>query len=235
MNKAPKGGAFLLGFLISLVSFADGCLGTVSEAACPPPSQFHQGWNANASIYYQSTGFTSQESDQIGGGGALGSWNFHNSVPPVLNCSNVSFLAAPPAGQYTVTAANDQDAETPSACATTAYNAMSFGKLVAATTTFHWAAIRSNGSPSWNRDPNSSDYYTFIRKVMLHEAGHTMGLGEIPDSQQVAGQSVMNKYSGTNDSANNQPTDVQPCDDSSVNSILQYANNCGIDRRGRVV
>lgn len=42
----------------------------------------------------------------------------------------------------------------------------------------------------------------------------------------------MNNYSGTNDSSNNQPIEVQQCDDNSVNNILQYANNCGIGSGG---
>lgn len=61
---------------------------------------------------------------------------------------------------------------------------------------------------------------------MLHEIGHTMGLDEINPTQQTAQQSVMNSYSGTNDSNNNLPTTVQTCDDTSVNGEPQYAANC---------
>jgi hypothetical protein len=60
---------------------------------------------------------------------------------------------------------------------------------------------------------------------MLHEAGHTMGLTEAT-LPQVPGQTVMNAYSGTNDSDNNQPTQVQSCDDTSVNTISQYVCPC---------
>lgn len=181
---------FLLGFIIGCISFSGGYPPAVSEAACPPASTKHQGWPANATVYYQSTGFTTQELDQIGGGGALGSWNFHNTIPPTLNCSKVYFQAAPPSGQLTITAANDQDPDVPSTAAATRNDTISAGKLAAATITFHWAAVRINGSPTWNRD-GSSGYYSFVRKVMLHEAGHTMGLGDVDPNQQVAGQSVM--------------------------------------------
>jgi hypothetical protein len=37
----------------------------------------------------------------------------------------------------------------------------------------------------------------------------------------------MNSYSGTNDSNNNQPSSLQPCDDATVNSIPQYTCTIG--------
>jgi hypothetical protein len=60
---------------------------------------------------------------------------------------------------------------------------------------------------------------------MFHEVGHTMGFDEIAGTQ-VPGQSVMNSYSGTNDSNNNMPLEVQACDNDGVKSIAQYAANC---------
>jgi len=45
---------------------------------------------------------------------------------------------------------------------------------------------------------------------------------------EVAGQTVMNGTSGTNDSDHDGATSVQACDDNAVDSILQYAQNCGI-------
>jgi hypothetical protein len=64
---------------------------------------------------------------------------------------------------------------------------------------------------------------------MLHESGHTMGLDDAP-APQVQGQTVMNVYSGTNDSGHNKPTAVQQCDDMAVNSISQY--KCTISQGG---
>jgi hypothetical protein len=223
-RRIVQSAAFLLGFGCSWALLVGGYPGTVSEAACPP--LLNKGWNANSIVYYQATGFTSQELDQIGGGGGLGSWNFANVFPDTLNCSNVYFQAAPPTGQYTIITNAGYNQQDPRAAADTGISTLS-GVVISATTTFYWGAVYSGNIPTWNRD-SSSGYYTFIRKVMLHEAGHTMGLYDVSGVQQVAGQSVMNRYSGTNEIGNNMPTDVQQCDNSSVSSILQYANNCGI-------
>jgi len=200
----------------------------VSEAACPPIGS--NGWHANSVVYYQTTGFTSQELDQVGGGGGLGNWNFHNIFPLSQNCSNVYFSAAPPTGQYTISTNSGYSQLKPTAPAETASNTLS-GFVVSATTTFYWGAVYSGNIPAWNRD-GSPGYYSFLRKVTLHEAGHTMGLFDVSGVQQVAGQSVMNGYYGTNDVGNNMPIDVQQCDDDVVSSIPQYASNCGIGSGG---
>ncbi|MEN3332261.1 MAG: hypothetical protein V7641_1626 [Blastocatellia bacterium] len=54
-----------------------------------------------------------------------------------------------------------------------------------------------------------------------------MSLGDAQGFQH-AGESVMNTLTTTNDTNNNLPTTVQPCDDNAVDSYLPYANNCGI-------
>lgn len=87
---------FLLGLISTTVALVTEYPGNVSEAACPPVTS--SGWPANATVYYQTVGFTDQEIGQIGGGGGLGSWNFHNIFPASQNCSNVYFSAAPPQG-----------------------------------------------------------------------------------------------------------------------------------------
>lgn len=220
-QRLSIGSEFLLGFISSLLLSTGVYPGTVLEAACPPVNK--KGWTADGTVYYQATGFTSQEMDQIGGGGALGNWTYFNITPADGNCSNVSFRAAPPTGQLTINTDNGRDADHPSAAAET-NTQLSNGIVTSATITFYWGAVRRNGSPTWNRNM-SNGYYSFVKKTMLHEIGHTMGFGEI--SNQDPGQSVMNSYSGTNDSDNNMPTEVQPCDNTSVNSIPQYASNCG--------
>lgn len=223
--RTPNSRSFLVGFISSwLLCSCGNYPGATSEATCPGLTSL--GWTANGVVYYQATGFTTQELDQIGGGGGLGDWNAHNciqcNVSP-LNCSNVLFQAAPPTGQYTISTNSGSAPGQPYAAAVTANS--SSGIVTSSTTVFYWGAV--NGStPTWNRN-GSAAYYSFVRKVMLHEAGHTMGLGEA-GSPQVTGQSVMNGYSGTNDINNFIPIEVQSCDDNSVNSIVQYASNCGI-------
>lgn len=61
---------------------------------------------------------------------------------------------------------------------------------------------------------------------MSHEAGHTMGLAEIPDANEVAGQSVMNGYSGTNDNNNNVASQTTACDDSTLRTVPKYYCHC---------
>lgn len=75
----------------------------------------------------------------------------------------------------------------------------------------------------FDRDNTGND--TIFLKAMLHEIGHTMGLGDV-DSGGVAGASVMNTYDpvfNRNDPPPNYlATSVQPCDINSINnSTLQ--------------
>jgi hypothetical protein len=71
-------------------------------------------------------------------------------------------------------------------------------------------------------DESADNYHTFIKKVMLHEIGHSMDLYEQPVvdgaqcAGQVAGESVMNVQCGTNDTAANMPTVVTACDNASA-------------------
>jgi hypothetical protein len=59
-------------------------------------------------------------------------------------------------------------------------------------------------------------------KVGLHEIGHTFGLTDVTGTSQVAGQTVENQISGTNDSGNMIATNVTTCDNSAVNSSTNY-------------
>ena len=96
-RRILKAAAFLLGFSCSPLLLIGAYPGSLSEAACPQPG-LNNGWYANSTVYYQATGFANQqELDQLGGGGALGSWNFgnNNEVSQTLyNCSRVYFSNA---------------------------------------------------------------------------------------------------------------------------------------------
>lgn len=69
-----------------------------------------------------------------------------------------------------------------------------------------------------------------ILKVMLHEIGHTMGLGDVPVPDatancggQTAGNSVMNGKCGVNDGAGNLPNGVTDCDNRTASRVGQVA------------
>lgn len=218
-QSRSSGVTFLLGLISSWLLF--GGLPLAVEAACPPLETF-AGWAPSSFVNYSTTTFTSEELTS-GVSAALGDWAFHNTAG--LNCSSVTFSSVTTGAVFTISGANNQDASFPGSGATTLNN-HPLGGVTSATTQIHWAAVRANGSPTWNRN-GSSGYYSFVKKVMLHEIGHTMGLDEINPSQQTAQHSVMNSYSGTNDSNNNLPTTVRTCDDTSVNGEPQYAVNCG--------
>lgn len=88
-------------------------------------------------------------------------------------------------------------------------------------TDLYFGSISSDGGyPVY--DQGAGNYHTFIKKVMLHEIGHTMDLDEqtvIVGAQcagQIAGESVMNYQCGTNDMANNIPVIVTSCDNASA-------------------
>ena len=144
--RVPNSTAFLVGFISSwLLCSVGNYPGTTSEAACP--GLISSGWTANGVVYYQATGFTTQELDQIGGGGGLGDWNAHNciqcNVSP-LNCSNVLFQAAPPTGQYTIHTNSGSFPGQPSFAAVTATNS---GVVTSATTVFYWGAVYFGSTP----------------------------------------------------------------------------------------
>lgn len=230
-RRILKAAAFLLGLCSSPLLLIGVYPGSLSEAACPQPGQ-NNGWYANAVVYYTATGFANQqELDQIGGGGALGSWNFPNinELSPLYNCSRVYFSNTSQTGLFVINTNPGYYGPDSHAAAVTTVAAS--GYVTHATTTFYWDARYSGSIRGWNRD-NSANYYDCIRKVMLHEAGHTMGLYHLNQVTQSPLQSVMNSLGGPNDVPANMPMDPQPCDTNAVRSIAQYQSNCGIASGG---
>ncbi len=212
---------FLSGLICSWLIFF-GYIDITAQASCP--STYHQGWVASSDIGYVTT-FTGIELNNIGA--ALSSWTFNNTTR--LNCSNVSFSIVTSGAPFTISSNPGQATGHSNWAASTSVDLLD-GKAWTATTIFWWGAIISGSTPAGNRNMSPA-YYSCIKKTMLHEAGHTMGLDDLSGSQ-TARQTVMNNRSGTNDSGNNMPTSVQFCDNSSVNTILQYTNNCTIGDGG---
>ena len=173
-QRILKAAAFLLCFSGSPLLFIGAFPGSLSEATCPQPG-LNNGWYANSTVYYQATGFANQqELDQLGGGGALSSWNFGNNseLSSLYNCSRVYFSNASQTGLFMITTNPGYLSSDPKAAAATTN--VSGGYVTHPTTTFYWDARYSGSIRGWNRN-NSTAYYDFIRKVMLHEIGHTMG------------------------------------------------------------
>ncbi len=194
-----------------------------AQTGCPPVS--NNGFPKCAIVYYSITGFDSTQSPQITA--ALSAWTTANQS----NNSRVKFVAgtAPPGGRSltirTGTTVSGAPAETTKSPLT--------GATTSATITFNLNyTIAGTNPPQLIYDPNVAGYNTIFRKVMLHELGHTMGLRDEPVGTgncggQTLGNSVMNGICNRNDGGGAMPTNVQTCDNQSVNSETLYpAGNC---------
>jgi hypothetical protein len=205
--RLRKWAAFTLGILSSWLFVSDIHPGAISEAGCPPI--WNPGWAANSIVTTSISGFTSSELNRVNS--ALALWDDHNgdSTTNGFNCSKVNFGIGLPT-EYRIQTNNGVLA---GAEWVPALTGASWTSVVnSALTTIYWGAYYQEGvniSPVWNRN-NSAQYFIFVSKVMLHEAGHTMGLD---DGAAGAGNSVMNPYNGTNDSGNSIAIVPQPCDD----------------------
>jgi hypothetical protein len=202
---------FLLGFVTSFLMLSGLLPLIVVEAACPALNTKHRGWPADThDVTYFTENFNATELSHIHAAlvsSSLSSWSYHNTEQG--NCSNVNFsTSGPNLTSLTIRAINGADPAGADSAASTAYDSISGGFLTTATVVFWWGAngVNSSGATiqAWNRN-GSAAYYSFIRKNMLHEAGHTMGLGHIPFNQQVGGGSVMNNWVITNDTVNHGP------------------------------
>jgi hypothetical protein len=233
LRRLLNGTTFLTGCLSAWLLFG-GYIYTPVEAACP--STFHNGWPKNAGGTFGNPGTitfafsvnkfdispnTAETTWLLSG---LARWDVHNFSN---NCSKVDFTqtSAGFGPQLTITTNNGQDSVDASAVALTTIDNYNGSVVNEATITFYWGAKYNNNTTlSWNRNASTA-YYNFIKKVILHEVGHTMGLNEFSGTL-VAGQTVMNGYVMANDSTNRVPLEIQNCDNNSVNSIPQYFGNC---------
>lgn len=212
--------AFFLGLISSWLLLIVADSGATVQASCPTLHNY-DGWYVNTTYNYSYSGF-SNNTERSNIDAAFANWTSHNIGQ---NCSDVQFNGVITGAVYTITTSNSQYLPLPGSAATTVSDGPTNGAVTTATTTFYFGAY--SGSPAtsvWNRN-GSAAYHDFIKKVMLHEIGHTMSINH--PSSETSGQSVMNGYIGVNDSSNNLPTSVQSCDDSSVDSQQVYLQNCG--------
>jgi hypothetical protein len=214
---------FLLGIICSWLLLLGNYSRTLTEAVCPPVDLTEPGWLVERTVNYQMSGFSPTEQTKIRN--ALSAWTTDNNTS---NCSEVSFSESTPAA-LTINQSTGQSSADVTRSAET-LNSTVNNVVSTSTITFFWGAkFNNNTTNTWNRANDA--HLTFVLKVMLHEAGHTMGLNDITVADQVWGTTVMNGYVGTNDSTvvngiTSMSTSIKNCDNNSVNSIPQYRDNC---------
>lgn len=167
-------------------------------------------WAPGSTVYYDCGNITDTAvQNQIKSG--ADKWTAANAN----NGSGVKFVKGPPpegaTGYSTVTF---QTGTVSGGIAHTSYGCTNCTNMNSATVTFDTSQTNAY-------DPNSPGYSTMFLKQTLHELGHTMGLTDAPNPtgngcNQTDGASVMNFTCETNDSSNNEPTDVAGCDNNAV-------------------
>jgi hypothetical protein len=208
---------FALGILSSWVLFQGSYPGVTVQAVCPQLN--HEGWLVNTNVRYQTTGFNGTQNPEIVSG--IGNWTTANIGD---NCSSVSFVTTGTV-KLSIFSNAGQHSTMTDAAATTGVTMYGFS-ISAATINYWFGAVRSNGTNTWDpSDTVPGRYTSFLRKISRHEVGHTMGLADAPNNN-TAETTVMNLYTGTNDSGNAMPTFIRDCDNNSVNSIYPYFTNC---------
>jgi len=216
MNRRSQSeyASFLSGIVCSCLFFLVTFAGTRTQADYPTlgTGGNQNGWLKDRDVPYRITGFLNPEKAKLQQ--ALAAWQLHNTV---FNCSGVKFHSGTPG--YSIEASGGQHPSHPEYAAFTDYVRVN-NVISTSLTTFYWGAVHDSASV-WNKASGTTGSYgTFLVKIMLHEAGHTMGLAH--PSTETDGQTVMNGYDGTNDAGGSIPTGVQLGDDIVVNSIPQY-------------
>ena len=223
---------------------------TSAQSGCTAPNG-RPSWPRGSTVYV-TVDSSMSETQRTQVALALSGWSGANNGS---NSSGVTFQIGPPAydGAPTLLITNGTVYNNPTG---TGYNTGSgtvatdvgaltqrnsndaTGQLSNATITFNTnGAQASPGCPACGPlyDPSLPGYDTFFLKILLHELGHTMGLGEAsgtPGGSQTPQNSVMNQLTGgcPNDNCTvngtqggNLPTYVTDCDNTSVSSVLTYA------------
>jgi len=93
----------------------------------------------------------------------------------------------------------------------------------AAGVTVQSATLTIDATPRAGVDPSQPGYPAIIEKIVLHELGHTMGLGHV--ASPTMGGSVMNNGLGVNDINNRIATEITSCDNLTVTGHPTYGGN----------
>jgi hypothetical protein len=183
-----------------------------SQTSCPPLSGLSAGWPQDRTVFYNVSSLPLALRTQAIN--ALNAWNTANSQ----NNSGVWFQAAGSTNPATFTF---QVGPTTIPAKFDPIPINSSQPLASATVT-----INPN-HPFF--DPNAPGYTDALLKAFEHEIGHSMGLDEVgtpnptgPCGGQSARVSIMNGICGVNDSANNMPKSITPCDQSTIAQNSHY-------------
>jgi hypothetical protein len=245
----------LIACIVALLFAGFAPLVPAQTSGCPPATT-RSAWARNSKVYVAlASSFTDDQRAQIQA--ALLRWNTANAND---NRSNVEFIVGTPPNngdnvllitQGTVNRnpdnANNYSTNVPGWPVATDVGALTqrnstdgAGQLTNATITFNTGgALEEPGCPTCGPfyDPAEAGYGNVFLKILLHEIGHTLGMGEAPGSPAAGTQtpqnSVMNQIRGgcPNDGCTvngtpggNLPTQIQPCDNQAVNGHLNYTD-----------
>jgi hypothetical protein len=208
--------AFLTALLFVSVSLSSsGLIKTAFAATGCPPTNGGVRWALAKTVYYDVSSLQEPMKSQVLR--AIEKWNDANQ----RNGSGVEFKPSDASHPATLTVQNTPTTLTTGGPAEVETFPPGPGEI-------NSAIIRIDGNNSSHYDPNVAGYDTAFEKAMLHELGHTMGLGHVPlpnDGSticggQTLGNSVMNGKCGVNDEYGNMATDVTDCDNSIVSSAV---------------
>lgn len=187
-----------------------------SQTGCPPGNAQTKGWATGSTVTFSFAGFTTAEENAIKD--AFAEWN------KTTTAKDVTF-------QFTTDTSNSKILIVPGRAsgrpASTGYVNDSSGFATSANMVID---INNLDAPAGQQffDKTLGNYLTALKKVVMHEIGHTMGEGEEPASTtpgatcggQTAGNTLMNGMCGTNDSANNLPTAPTQCDKNTIAAVV---------------
>lgn len=180
-------------------------------AQCPPSGRI--AWPAGSTIrYYIDFHLPDTAQSQIRS--AMDEWTTAN----VTNGSRVTFVEEPNPGMST-TSLTFEPGENPVTFpdGTTGWAAARTHKDVGPDGNLRTATVTIDASTRAGVDttPGANGLDTIFEKLGLHETGHTMGLDHVTGGEE-GGMTVMNNGVQMNDSWNNMPTTVKPCDENAV-------------------
>ena len=205
--------------LLTLVLFSCALSFASGEAIAQCPTNDNVGWGRGATVrFFLNANLNEEQKRQIRWG--LAEWNRANS----LNNSRVRFEEDFTGGNFQFHILNGSLGGNTPAFAQKVFTGD--GTVVSATLTFDPNAVFA-GTATPIANPSQPGYETFVIKLTLHEVGHTMGLDHpaLPPGgicAQQDGVTVMNYICNVNDSANNMPTRVAECDQTTINSESRY-------------
>jgi hypothetical protein len=201
--------AFIVSIVLLFV-FLSGGITSYQQSCVGPAFAPDQGWKkCSIVLYWIQSGFSQTQKDQIIA--AFNDWNTANQT----NNSKVKFrpAASSSLAKYVVRAdtTTTGDGDPAQTARTSGVN------VVSAETTFYFAR------GFWDSSQTTT-YASAIKKVALHEIGHTMGIDHWwPDGTSMCSLptkvSVMQGGCGVNDSQDKCPTSVTTCDNNKINQI----------------